>query len=50
MKDNGTGFDESEETEGNGLRNMKNRIIQLNGKFEISNHEGVRLRFMFPIG
>jgi signal transduction histidine kinase len=49
IQDNGIGFESTDESEGNGLRNMKNRIIQLGGTFEISGNKGTRLRFMLPL-
>jgi len=33
---------------GNGLKNMKQRIHQLNGKILIKNHEGFTLKFEIP--
>lgn len=49
IKDDGKGFDQSEEMEGNGLRNMQNRIEQLGGNFEISSKSGTRIRFSMPL-
>lgn len=49
MKDDGIGFNENEENEGNGLRNIKNRIEQLGGNFEIKSNEGVRIRMAIPL-
>jgi signal transduction histidine kinase len=49
LKDNGKGFDQTEEMEGNGLRNMKNRIEQMGGNFEISGKSGTRIRFSMPL-
>lgn len=48
IKDDGIGFEMDEENEGNGLRNMKNRIEQLGGNFEIKSDQGTRLRFSIP--
>lgn len=45
IKDDGIGFDLGEEIEGNGLRNMKNRVEQLGGIFDIKSDDGTRLRF-----
>ncbi|HKC36167.1 MAG TPA: ATP-binding protein, partial [Chitinophagaceae bacterium] len=49
VSDNGKGIhiDENINT-GNGLKNMKQRIHQLNGKFLIQNHEGITLTFEIP--
>ena len=49
VSDNGKGMhiDENENM-GNGLKNMKQRIRQLNGKFFIQNHEGFTLKFEIP--
>jgi signal transduction histidine kinase len=49
VSDNGKGmhFDENHNM-GNGLKNMKQRIHQLNGKFFIQNHEGFTLKFEIP--
>jgi signal transduction histidine kinase len=48
-KDNGGGFDFTEESDGNGLRNMKHRMEQLNGIFEVDGKIGVRSRFLIPL-
>lgn len=52
IEDNGVGFDPSKGYEsGNGLYNMKERAILLNGKFEIitSRGNGVKIQAEFPI-
>lgn len=52
IEDNGVGFDPSKGYEsGNGLYNMKERVILLNGKFEIitSKGNGVKIQAAFPI-
>lgn len=49
LKDDGIGFDLNEEQDGNGLRNMKNRIEQLGGSFEIKCEDGIRIRIAVPI-
>jgi signal transduction histidine kinase len=49
VSDNGKGIHEDENSNiGNGLKNMKQRIHQLNGKFFIQNHEGFTLKFEIP--
>jgi len=49
VSDNGKGMhDEENSNVGNGLKNMKQRIHQLNGKFLIQNHEGFTLKFEIP--
>jgi len=49
VSDNGKGIhiDENMNT-GNGLKNMKHRVQQLNGKLFIENHEGFTLTFEIP--
>jgi len=52
IEDNGVGFDSTKGYEsGNGLYNMKERVILLNGKFEIitSKGNGVKIQAEFPI-
>ncbi|MHC1705827.1 MAG: histidine kinase [Tenuifilaceae bacterium] len=52
IEDNGVGFDPSKGFEsGNGLYNMKERAILLNGKFDIitSKGNGVKIQAEFPI-
>jgi PAS domain S-box-containing protein len=52
IEDNGVGFDSTKGYElGNGLYNMKERAILLNGKFEIitSKGNGVKIQAEFPI-
>ena len=49
VSDNGKGMHVDENSNiGNGLKNMKQRIHHLNGKFFIQNHEGFTLRFEIP--
>lgn len=49
VSDNGGGMDAGENINtGNGLKNMRHRIHQLNGKFFIQNSEGVTLTFKIP--
>jgi len=49
ISDNGKGMDVEENSNiGNGLKNMKQRIHQLNGKILIKNHEGFTLKFEIP--
>jgi two-component system, NarL family, sensor histidine kinase UhpB len=40
IRDNGKGFDVEQETKGNGLRNMKNRAIEIGAKFLIESEPG----------
>jgi signal transduction histidine kinase len=49
IKDDGLGFEPDPDSEGNGIRNMKHRLEQLNGTFEIKSDEGVRLRMGIPL-
>ena len=49
VSDNGKGMHVDENSNmGNGLKNMKQRIHQLKGKFFIQNHEGFTLKFEIP--
>ena len=49
VADNGKGMHDDENSSGgNGLKNMKHRIHQLNGKFFIKNQEGFTLKFEIP--
>ncbi len=48
VKDDGKGFDISEDFEGNGLKNMKRRAENLKGKFEIISSEGTKISVNFP--
>jgi len=49
ISDNGRGMDPGEDINtGNGLKNMKHRIHQLNGKIFVQNSEGVTLTFEIP--
>lgn len=48
--DNGKGFHANAiDNAGNGLKNMKQRMDHLNGKFFIINHEGTTLQFEVPL-
>ncbi len=49
IKDDGIGFELGPDSEGNGLRNMKNRIEHLGGNIEIESNAGVRLRMLIPL-
>lgn len=50
ISDNGKGFHGNEEAyTGNGLKNMKQRIDNLNGKFVIKNNQGSTLVFEVPL-
>lgn len=40
IRDNGTGFDVDKSTEGNGLKNMKKRAIEIGGQLKIDSHPG----------
>ena len=48
VKDNGKGFDISQDFEGNGLKNMKRRAENLKGKFEIDSTQGTNISVKFP--
>lgn len=48
IKDNGKGFDTSQDFDGNGLKNMKRRAETLSGNFEIDSTEGTKLSINFP--
>jgi signal transduction histidine kinase len=50
IKDNGEGFDTTEDFEGNGLKNMKRRCETLKGKFEINSQKdiGTKISAKFP--
>ncbi len=50
IRDNGVGIDEGTVSAfGNGLNNMKNRIMQVRGQFVIKNEKGTVLNFSFPL-
>jgi len=50
IADNGKGFDmENIDFSGNGLRNMRRRIEQLKGNFDVNNNKGTLLTFEIPI-
>ncbi|HKG20414.1 MAG TPA: ATP-binding protein, partial [Blastocatellia bacterium] len=40
VRDNGKGFDMSQDSEGHGLASMRQRAAELGGKLEMSSHEG----------
>lgn len=50
IKDNGKGFDETDKRKfGNGLKNMKNRMEQIGGKYKVSSNQGTATTFEIPI-
>lgn len=51
IKDNGKGFDCRSATEGNGLRNLKNRAAQIGGNLEVQSKpgKGTQLNMVIPI-
>ena len=50
ISDNGNGTRDSSGNEtGNGLKNMKRRVAQMNGKFQIDQHKGFNLYFEIPL-
>ena len=50
VSDNGKGIDSLENIPaGNGLKNMRSRMKQLNGNFFIKNREGLTLTFEIPL-
>jgi len=50
VADNGKGIDEKQnDNSGNGMKNMRQRIEKLNGKFFIKSQEGLTLTFEIPI-
>jgi signal transduction histidine kinase len=49
IKDDGQGFEPDPDSEGNGLRNMKNRLEQLSGTFELKSDSGIRIRLGIPL-
>ena len=40
IKDNGKGFDTSQATDGNGLKNMKKRAVEMGAELVIDSHPG----------
>lgn len=48
ISDNGIGF-KQEETKGNGLRNMRKRVEEMNGNFEIFTEKGTSIIINIPI-
>ncbi|WP_428656808.1 sensor histidine kinase [Runella sp.] len=51
ITDNGCGFDSTQVSEGNGLRNLQQRIAQLEGKIEVQSTEaeGTTTKFVIPL-
>ena len=50
VSDNGKGMNEGESSNsGNGLRNMKNRMEKIGGKFSVENKDGLILLFEIPL-
>ncbi|AXE18281.1 hypothetical protein DR864_11255 [Runella rosea] len=51
ITDNGSGFDMTQRSEGNGLRNLQQRITQLEGKMEIESEvgKGTVTKMMIPL-
>jgi two-component system sensor histidine kinase UhpB len=51
IKDNGKGFDATQSSKGNGLRNMQNRAKELGGKLELisNNGSGSLVRLSMPV-
>jgi signal transduction histidine kinase len=50
VSDNGKGMNTGESSNtGNGLKNMKNRMEQLGGKFSVENKDGLTLIFEIPL-
>ncbi len=50
IEDNGRGFDIGKTANGIGIKNMKSRIIELNGKFEItSSNLGTKININIPL-
>ena len=49
IKDNGIGF-ETKNNKGNGLKNMQQRVAELNGKINIISklNEGTHIEFIIP--
>ena len=50
IRDNGTGFDTSQDLRArNGLINMRKRIAELNGSFNIESGKGTRIEILVPL-
>lgn len=51
IKDDGTGFDTNKEVNRNGLKNIKQRAVEINGEvnFISKEHEGTMLELMVPL-
>jgi signal transduction histidine kinase len=52
LSDDGTGFDESIISKGNGLKNMENRAVQIKGRIKIKSsvNSGTSIRFIGKSG
>jgi signal transduction histidine kinase len=50
IEDDGVGFDARKPSEGNGMKNMRERAVAIGGRLRVtsSNGKGTRLRFTFP--
>ncbi len=49
IHDNGIGFTGNEKPFSNGLKNMKQRMKNINGSFEILNHNGTTVKMTAPV-
>lgn len=49
INDNGIGFDQPLNTFGNGLTNIKRRVLLLNGKLSIDTNSGTTITFIIPM-
>jgi signal transduction histidine kinase len=49
VKDDGKGFSENLNDNGNGLRNMQKRMESVNGSFEITENNGVMVKIKAPL-
>jgi signal transduction histidine kinase len=50
INDNGTGIPEKESGRyGNGLTNMKQRMVAVRGQLQIENHEGTKITLEVPV-
>ncbi|MFN8250669.1 MAG: histidine kinase [Ferruginibacter sp.] len=47
--DNGSGFQQGREYEGNGLKNIRSRTAELNGTCTVNGEGGTRYMFVFPL-
>ena len=50
ISDDGIGFDTNKKSNGIGIKNMKARIVELNGKFNIKSelHQGTEINLTIP--